>query len=88
MSSVFFKSEYETIACNIMVILKRTGNTFRPLSWAEYRKERKKDTGFGENEKGYFDDVIGYCKDAETAALFSPVWKRVYDKNKNIISHE
>lgn len=79
-SSVLQKSESETIACNIMVILSRTGDTFRPLSWNEYRTERKKDGDFREEEKPYFDRVIDYCESPDTARLFSPVWEQAYLK--------
>lgn len=74
-ASVLRKSEAETIARNIMVILERTGNTFRNLSWEEYKEERLKDGHFTESEKKYFDQVIDYCASAETARLFSPAWK-------------
>ena len=75
MASVLQKSEAETIARNIMVILKRTGDFFRPLSWDEYKAERLKDGHFTESEKQYFDQVIGYCSNAESAKSFSPVWE-------------
>lgn len=74
-ASVLQKSEAETIARNIMVILKRTGDSFRPLSWDEYKAERLKDGHFTESEKRYFDQVIGYCSDAESAKSFSPAWE-------------
>lgn len=74
-SSVFGKSENETIALNIMRILKRTGNEFRELTWEEYKEERIKDGNFTEFEKKYFDENIPYCKSADTAKLFSPTWK-------------
>ena len=73
-NSVARKYEAETIALNIMVILKRTGNGFRLLSWNEYKKERKKDGGFSEMERGYFDDVVQYCISAEAAISFSRSW--------------
>jgi hypothetical protein len=57
-SSIFRKTEYEIIAKNIMVILYRTGNVFRPLNWQEYKKERLKDGEFTESEKYYFDAVL------------------------------
>lgn len=75
-SSVIGKSEAETIARNIMVILKRTGNEFRNLSWEEYSTERKKDGAFTDSEKRYFDQVIDYCQSSETAQLFSLTWKK------------
>lgn len=72
--SVLRKSEHETIARNIMVILERTGNTFRELTWEEYKTERKKDKNFSEGEKSYFNDVIIYCKSADTAKCFCKDW--------------
>jgi hypothetical protein len=72
--SVLQKSEAETIACNIMVILKRTGNKFRPLLWEEYKEERLKDGNFTEGEKVYFDKVINFCKSSDTARCFSKSW--------------
>lgn len=76
-SSVLFKSEAETIARNIMTILKRTGDNFRRLPWEEYKEERLKDGQFSEGEKQYFDKVIDYCEDAKSATLFSPSWKEL-----------
>lgn len=76
-SSVKGQTEYETIAANIMTILKRTGDTFRPFDWEEYQSERLKDKNFSERERGYFDAVIGYCTNSDTAKLFSPAWKEV-----------
>jgi len=76
-SSIKGKTEYETIAVNIMAILKRTGDTFRPLGWEEYETERLKDRNFSQRERGYFDAVIGYCANSDTAKLFSPMWKKV-----------
>lgn len=72
--SVLQKSECETIARNIMVILHRTGNEWRELDWEEYMAERKKDGGFSHSEREYFDRVIPYCKSAELAKSFSPKW--------------
>lgn len=72
--SVLQGCEYEVIAVNIMKILKRTGNEFRPLSWEEYKKERLKDSDFREREKEYFDKVIPYCTCPEMAKLFSKDW--------------
>lgn len=73
-ASVQQSAEAEVVARNIIAILDRTGNKFRKLSWTEYKKERLKDGNFTEDEKSYFDDVIGFCKSAETAKLFSKVW--------------
>lgn len=60
--SVLQKSEAETVAANIMHILKRTGDTFRDLSEEEYIKERKKDGHFTIQEMDFFRQVIKYCK--------------------------
>jgi hypothetical protein len=74
-SSILKKSEAETIAVNIMVILKRTGNAFRPLSYDEYKAERLKDGNYTDAEEYYFKQVIPYCKNADTAQLFCPKWR-------------
>lgn len=74
MASVLRKSECETIAQNIMLILKRTGDVFRELTWDEYKSERLKDSGFSDAEKFYFDKVIGYCKTSDSAVLFCDGW--------------
>lgn len=73
--SVFQNNETETVARNVMVILSRTGNTFRALTWEEYVLERKKDGNFSSKEKTYFDKVLPYCVSPQTAALFSEAWK-------------
>ena len=57
-ASVLQKSEAETIARNIMVILKRTGDSFRPLSWDEYKAERLKDGHFTESENGILTKLL------------------------------
>lgn len=75
--SVLQNSESETIAGNIMMILSRTGNTWRELTWEEYKIEREKDGEFSEREKIYFDKVIIYCKSPEDAGKFSKDWKDI-----------
>ena len=70
-SSALQNSETEVVAMNVMLILKRTGDAFRPLEWEEYAKERKEDGEFTEGEKQYFERAIGYFKSADTAKLFS-----------------
>jgi len=72
--SVLQNSESETIALNIMKILKRTGDEFRSLSWEEYKSERLKDGNFSDREHPIFEKVIRYCKSADTAILFSEEW--------------
>lgn len=76
-SSVLQNSESETVAGNIMCILKRTGNKFRELPWDEYKTERLKDGNFTDGEHCLFDKVIDYCKSPDTAKLFCPDWKEV-----------
>jgi hypothetical protein len=73
--SILSKSEFETVARNIMVILFRTGNVFRELSFDEYKKERLKDGNFTEDEKIYFDKVSYLSKGVEKEiCTFSPAW--------------
>jgi hypothetical protein len=76
MSSIQNKSEAETVARNIMVILSATGNRFRRLSWEEYKSARLRDGSFTEAEQVYFEKVWPYTVSAEKAAMFSPVWGR------------
>ncbi len=76
MSSVSKEWEAEQIARNIMTILWRTGDEWRPLTWEEYRTERQKDGNFSEMERPYFDRVIGYCKSAEDADRFCSSWRK------------
>ena len=73
-NSVTQECESEIVARNIMIILKRTGNTFRELKWNEYKKERKKDGNFTMLEKERFERVIVYCTSAENARKFSKDW--------------
>jgi hypothetical protein len=72
--SVFNKSEYETIALNIMKILARTGNEFRGMGWVEYKKERLKDGNFSEGEKSFFIQSMPYCRSLTKAKTFSKSW--------------
>ena len=67
----------ETIALNVMKIMKRTGNEFRTLTFEEYEKESMKDGKFSSSEKALFEEVIDYCVSPETAKLFSKKWKEV-----------
>lgn len=71
----------ESVAKNIMIILKRTGDKFRELTWEEYKTERLKDKDFGENEKPFFEKVIPYCQSAETAVKFCKIWAAVKENN-------
>jgi len=73
--SVFQNNESEVVARNIMVILSRTGNVFRSMTWGEYRAERVKGRHFSEREKEFFDRVVLFCYTADTAACFSPTWR-------------
>jgi hypothetical protein len=89
---VFQKSECETLALNIMIILKRTGDSFREFTWEEYKEERAKDGNFSYSEKEYFDQVIRYCSSAEEARKFSDDWSgkpiKKYDLATNSYYYE
>ena len=74
--SVTMNSEAETVATNIMTILSRTGDEFRKLTWEEYKQEREKDGNFSTCERSYFEEVLPYCKSADTAKLFSKEWDK------------
>lgn len=82
--SVLQNSESEVVARNIMIILARTGNQFRMLTWEEYFFERHHDGNFNYLEERYFDLVIDYFKSADTARLFSPVWKEIKSSLLNL----
>lgn len=75
--SILRNLEAETIARNIMVIMKRTGDKFRELTWEEYKVQRLNDGNFSTSEQFYFDKVVEYCKSAHSATLFSPTWVNV-----------
>lgn len=75
--SVMQNCEYETIARNIMVMLSRCGNTWKPLTWEKYVFERIIDGAKEseiERERPYFDRVVGFCVSAESANAFAPGW--------------
>ena len=74
MASVLRKSEAETVASNIMVILSKGVDVFRALSWEEYKRQRLIDGKFSDSEHDYFDQVIDFFKSADTAKLFSKEW--------------
>jgi len=71
------KSETETIARNIMIILKQAGNEFRDLPFEEYVTARM---GHGasereaRNEKRYFDKAIPHCLSSDLADKFCRNW--------------
>lgn len=75
--SVYRKSETETVARNIMVILSKTGDTFRCLTWDEYKEHRQKDGNFSDKELAHFDDASPYTQSETLARLFSPTWEKV-----------
>jgi hypothetical protein len=82
-SSIFYKSEPESILRNIMVILYRTGNTWRELPEEEYISERQKDGHFTTSELPYFREVLPYTINAVKASRVSKNWAQIYDE-KNI----
>lgn len=78
-NSIHQKSEFETVARNIMVILFRTGNVFRELSFEEYKEERMKDGSWTDSEinleKVYFHRLSYLCEgDNKKICTFSPAW--------------
>lgn len=69
----------EQVAQNIMIILARTGNKFRLLSWEEYRKGMMEESAMGdivfsESDRPHFEDVKMYCKSASDALRFCKTW--------------
>jgi hypothetical protein len=72
--SVLQSNECETVARNILVILARTGNVFRLLTWDEYKAQRLIDGHFTEREKLFFHKVVLHCATVENARLFSRYW--------------
>ena len=68
--------ESEMVAVNIMVILSRTGNEWRKLSFEEYKKERLKDGNYTYKEEHYFNAVVDYTTSAEAARGFCPGWQK------------
>jgi len=73
-SSVIGKAEAETVALNIIKILKRNGDKFRKLGFKEYKEERLKDGNYSELEKHYFNQVVDYCKSGKAAKSFAKSW--------------
>jgi hypothetical protein len=72
--SIFQNPEHEIVARNIMVILKRTGDKFKSMTWQEYKKGRLADGNFSDEEKIYFDLVIVHCSSEKAARNFSKEW--------------
>ena len=75
--SIYQHMETEIVARNIMVILSRTGNKWRKLTWDEYQTERMKDGGFTGLEFKEFEAASPYCMSEAQARKFSPEWKGV-----------
>ena len=80
MNSISKNWESERVATNIMVVLGRTGNTWRELTWDEYLAERIKDGGSNTNsdkhgsEKDIFEKVAPYCTSPSMAKKFCRTW--------------
>lgn len=77
MDSVLQKTEAEIVMRNIIVILFRTGNKWRKLSFDEYKIEREKDGRFTMSEKEYFDKVMDYVH-PERIGLFASGYKEIW----------
>lgn len=73
-NSITQSHKAETVARNIMVILARTGNVFRLLTWEEYKAQRIVDGHFTERECEFFEKVSRFCVTEETVRLFSNYW--------------
>jgi len=58
--SILYDYSSEQVIYNCLVILAKTGNTFRPLTFEEYQKVRKEDGCFSINERPHFDRVQKY----------------------------
>jgi hypothetical protein len=71
--SVLQKTEAEIVAVNIMKIRRRRGDVW-PLTFAEYKAERLKDSGFSYAEEEYFKQVIPLIPDQIGAIAFSKTW--------------
>lgn len=76
-SSMLQDSDAEQIAVNIMVILKRTGDTWRPLPAEEYRAQREKDGGFSQREAQWFERLAPLVATEELARTLSADWAQV-----------
>ncbi len=77
-ASVVQNTEQEIVAKNIMVILKRTGDKFRSLSWKEYKSERLKDGNFSEmKEHEFFNKIQFYTRNERSARCFCTVWDEI-----------
>jgi len=77
MESVLRCYEGEAVARNIMTILRRNGNAWRKLPWAEYRRERIADGNFSEyDERPWFDKTLRYTISPLAAVAFSPAWAK------------
>lgn len=79
--SVLHKSECETIAQNVMLILSRTGDKWRKLSADEYKAERMKDGGFSNAEMQIFDQVKTYTESALGASRFCESWEQIFNNS-------
>lgn len=74
-NSVERKCESETVARNIAIILARTGDEWKILTWDTYAEERRKDSGvIPQGEFGYFEAVKKYFISEQSARSFSKEW--------------
>lgn len=76
-SSTYGKSEAETVALNIMVILARNGDIWRELPINEYIDERKKDGNYSSMELVYFESIVWHTVNIDRASAFSGMWKQI-----------
>ncbi len=82
-SSVLAKSENESLACSIMATRNWKGNywagNFTELTYKDYIDYRTSIGATNNASVEQFDKVHVYCKFPDTAALFSPTWKKMVD---------
>lgn len=74
--SILNSTEHEMIARDIMVILYKTGNVFREISFDEYKKEKTKITKniINASEESRFMQVVNFCKNPYMANSFCKNW--------------
>lgn len=74
-NSLSGERSHELVAWNIIIILAITLDTFRPLSWEEYKKHREADGKFDHAEEGMFNRVAPLLTTLEDVQAYSPDWR-------------
>ena len=76
-SSVLRDSHCEQVAVNIMVILKRTGDAWRPMSADEYGSQPERNGVLSARQADLFHRVAPLVATEAMARKFSPEWAKV-----------